>query len=485
MKILLVRPYNKESLTVVPPIGLGYLATSLRKMGYRVQILDCIKEKIRPEDFSLVLKRKKPDVLGLTVYSSDLVVTKRYLEEAKKLNKKIITIIGGPHPSAMPKECFDSYGELLDFAFVGEAEIGFPQLIEKLKKTKRIRANSLKNIPGLIWRHHDKIKINNPKFPIDLDSLGFPSWDLIKPETYPHAPLGGFARRFPVAYILSSRSCPFQCTFCAAKAIHGSIFRRRSLKNVMKEVKYLINKRGIKELHILDDNFTLNQSFVKEFCQSIINDKINISWSCSNGIRLDKIDQETISLMKKAGCYSVAVGVESGSARILKHMRKNLTKEYIKKQVRLISKAGVEVTGLFILGYPAETKKTILETISFAKSLNIIRSSFTTFVPLPGSEMWEYLEKEGRLNLSQLDTLSYYRTDINYMKNVSQKDFRMLQKKAFIEFYLRPKIVFALAREIGSPKHFMAIFKRVLYYIKLWLTPKNQDKSFLLVPKYG
>jgi len=477
MKILLVRPYNKESLTVVPPIGLGYLATSLRKKGYKVKILDCIKEKVKPEDFFSILKRRKPDVLGLTIYSSDLIVTKKYLEEIKKINKNITTIIGGPHPSAMPKECFDFYQELLDFAFVGEAEIGFPLLIEKLEKTKRVKANSLKNIPGLVWKHNDKLIINNPKFPIDLDSLGFPSWDLIKPETYPHAPLGGFARRFPIAYILSSRSCPFQCTFCAAKAIHGSIFRRRGLKDVMKEVKYLINKRGIKELHILDDNFTLNQSFVKEFCQSIINDKLNISWSCSNGIRLDKIDKETISLMKKAGCYSVAVGIESGSARILKHMRKKLTKEYIKKQVRLISKAGVEVTGLFILGYPAETKNNILETISFAKSLNLTRASFTTFVPLPGSEMWEYLEKKGRLDLSQLNTLSYYRTDINYMKNVSQKDFRMLQKKAFIEFYLRPKIFLTLAREIGSPKHLMAIFKRVLYFINLWLVPKKQSIS--------
>lgn len=470
MKILLVRPYNKESLTVVPPIGLGYLATSLRKKGFKVEILDCIKEKIKPEDFFSVLKRKKPDVLGLTIYSSDLIVTKKYLEEVKKINKNTTTVIGGPHPSAMPKECFDYYQELLDFAFVGEAEIGFPQLIEKLKKAEKINTNSLRGIPGLVWRNGSKIEINSPKFPIDLDSLGFPSWDLIKPETYPHAPIGGFARRFPVAYILSSRSCPFQCTFCAAKAIHGMVFRRRSLEDVIKEVKYLINKRGIKELHILDDNFTLNQSFVKEFCHSLIDDNLNISWSCSNGIRLDKIDKETISLMKKAGCYSVAVGVESGSSRILKHMKKNLTKEYIKKQVSLISKAGVEVTGLFILGYPAETKKNILETISFAKSLSLTRASFTTFVPLPGSEMWGYLEKKGRLNLSQLNTLSYYRTDINYMENVSQKDFKMLQKKAFFEFYLRPKVVLTLVKEIGSPEHFMSIFKRVLYFSKLWVT---------------
>jgi len=174
MNILLVRPYNKESLTVVPPLGLGYLATSLRKNGYKVKILDCVKEKIKPEDFVPILRKGKPDVLGLTVYSSDLVITKKYLGEVKKLNKNITTVIGGPHPSALPKECFDFCQELLDFAFVGEAELGLPLLVEKLKKAKKIRANSLKNIPGLVWRHNDKIKINKPKFPLDLDNLGFP-----------------------------------------------------------------------------------------------------------------------------------------------------------------------------------------------------------------------------------------------------------------------------------------------------------------------
>ena len=125
MKILLVRPFNKESLTVVPPLGLGYLATSVRKDN-KVKILDCVKDKILPEDFAKILAKEKPDLVGLTVFSSDLVVTKEYLESVKKSNGKIITVIGGPHPSAMPKECFDFYQNLLDFAFVGEAELGFP-----------------------------------------------------------------------------------------------------------------------------------------------------------------------------------------------------------------------------------------------------------------------------------------------------------------------------------------------------------------------
>jgi len=476
MKILLIRPFNKESLTVVPPLGLGYLATASRKEGISVKILDCVKDKILPEGIISILKSGKFDLVGITVFSSDLVVTKDYLKKIKEFNQKIITVIGGPHPSAMPKECFEFYGSLLDYAFICEAELGFPLLLKKLKNSNKPNSNSFKAIPGLVWRSGDKIKINKPQFPMDLDALGFPSWDLIKPETYPHAPIGGFARKFPVAYILTSRSCPFQCTFCAAKATHGVIFRRKSLKEVIKEVKYLINIRGIKEIHILDDNFTMNKEFVQEFCKTIICKNIDFCWNCSNGIRLDRIDRETLISMKKAGCYSVAVGIESGSDRILKHMRKNLTKNFIKKQIDLIRSTGLEVTGLFILGYPAETKKDILETIFFAKSLNITKAAFSIFGPLPGSEMWDYLIKEGRLNLSHLNNLSYYRTDTNYMKSVSQKDFRFLQKKAFFDFYLRPKIIITLIKETSSPNHVLALIKRIIFFFRLWLVPNKKQE---------
>jgi anaerobic magnesium-protoporphyrin IX monomethyl ester cyclase len=474
MKILLVRPFNKESFTVVPPLGLGYLATSLRKTGFKVKILDCVKEKITSEVFNQILKKERPDLVGITVFSSDLVITKEYLEKVKTFNKKIITVIGGPHPSAMPKECFDYYQDILDFAFIGEAELGFPELVKDLAEKRHPEARNLKKIPGLVWKQNTKVIVNKPKFPMDLDRIGFPSWDLIKPESYPHAPIGGFARRFPVAYILTSRSCPFNCTFCAAKATHGPIFRRKSLHEVMKEVKYLTQKRGIKEIHILDDNFTLDKEFVKEFCLTKMKEKLDFTWNCSNGIRLDRVDEETLTLMKQAGCYSVAVGIESGSARILKHMKKNLTKDYIKKQVDLIRKVGLEVTGLFILGYPAETKKDILETISFATSLNLTKAAFSIFGPLPGSEMWDYLTKQGRLDLSHLHNLSYYRTDSNYMQGVSQKDFRSLQKKAFFDFYLRPKIIWILIKETSSPQHILALFKRVVFYLQIWFVPPKK-----------
>jgi anaerobic magnesium-protoporphyrin IX monomethyl ester cyclase len=479
MKILLSRPYNTESFTIVPPLGLGYLVTSLLKNGISGTIFDCVKEKTGPDEFIEILKKEKPTVVGFTLFSSDLFEAKAYLTKVKEYNPKIITVLGGPHPSTMPLETFDFYKGLLDFAFAGEAEIGFPLLIKEILKGRTFQERMLKKIPGLIWKQNGVVKINPPHYVTNLDTLGFPSWNIIKPETYPHAPLGGFARRFPVGYILSSRACPFNCTFCSAKAVHGHVFRQRSLSHVMKEVRYLVKKRGIKELHILDDNFTIHKDFVKDFCRSVIREKLNFSWNCSNGIRLDRVDEETLFLMKKAGCYSVSVGIESGSSRILKHMKKNLTKETINQQIDIIRKVGLEVTGLFILGYPAETKKDILDTISFAKSLDINKASFNSFVPLPGSEMWEYLRKKKRLKHSYLSKLSYYRTDSNYMKNVSQKDFLQLQRKAFLDFYVRKKIILTLIHETSSPTHLWILLKRIGFYLQSWFLPRLKNSQIL------
>ena len=152
-------------------------------------------------------------------------------------------------------------------------------------------------------------------------------------------------------------------------------------------------------------------------------------------------------------------------------MKKNLNKNYIKKQVELISKVGIEITGLFILGYPAESKNDILQTISFAKSLDLTKAAFSIFRPLPGSEMWTYLINQKKLDISHLNNLSYYRTESNYMRNVSQEDFSKLQKKAFFDFYFRPKIILTLIRETSSPSHLLAVIRRVIYFMKLWFVP--------------
>lgn len=316
MRILLVRPVTakKKSLNVIPPIGLGYLATAAREAGFSdVLILDCVREKFNFEAFAEKIRQVSPDVIGFQVFSHDISSLQESLKIVKIIKPNVVTIAGGPHPSGLPKEILKRFFNL-DFAFKGEAEIGFPLLLEKLSKNKKFvsspSSSFFKKIPGLIWRRSQtEIEVNPQIFPNNLDELGLPAWN--------------FFKNLPIAPIMATRGCPFECTYCARNTVTGRKVRKRSVDNVISEIEFLYRKYGVREIHILDDNFTINKEYTKEFCTKLLLKDFKISWCCPNGVRLDTLDLETLKLMKKSGCYYISLGIESGSDRILKLMKKN------------------------------------------------------------------------------------------------------------------------------------------------------------------
>ncbi|MBZ0253886.1 MAG: B12-binding domain-containing radical SAM protein, partial [Candidatus Methylomirabilis sp.] len=380
----------------------------------------------------------------------------RVLKDAKG---SPVTVIGGPHPSAegMLAQSFAFFGDTLDYAFDGEGEIGFPKLVRRLETGE----GDLAAIEGLGWREGGEVRHNPPVRWDDLDTLEWPAWDLLMPETYPPRPLGGFCKKHPLGYVLASRGCPYDCTFCAGRNVYGKTVRWRSPEKVIEELRYLKEERGIQEFHILDDNFTFNPQFVMEFCERYIASGLKMPWNCSSGIRLDFLDDRVVSTMVRAGCYSGSVGIESGSERIIKDMKKATTREKMRDKVRLLRSHGMFVTGLFIVGYPTETREDIEETIRYAKTLDLTRATFTTFVPLPGTESWELLQRTGKLKELDWGTLSYYTTQRSYMDGVDSRELGRLQQKAFLSFYGRPRQLWYMLRSIQSPQHLRAILYRM------------------------
>lgn len=471
MNVLLTRPVSFRMPIIIPPVGLGYLATALRKSGCRVTILDCAKEKYDYSYFESYIAGSNFDVIGLQLFTADFDSVKKMLGIIKRVNKKIVTIVGGAHPSCTPKTILDELPNT-DYAFHGEAEKGIVELVNHIL-LKKDKAN-LSHISGLIFR--DDIKdegtqhatpgqktiINHPYYEDNLDALGLPAWDLIPPNLYPNTPHGVVARRFPIAPIFITRGCPFPCTFCGAKTIAGRKLRWRNINNVIQEIKLLYDKYSVREIHIEDDNFTLNRDIVKNFCESLIASGLNIPWACPNGVRLDTLDLELLRLMKRSGCYSFAVGIESGSPRILRHMKKKLSLELIKEKIDLCSQVGIKTTGFFIVGYPIETREDILKTLKFAKKIRIDRAEFANFLPLPGTEAYDYLVTNNQLENKNWENFLPNRYVVYSPPGVSFKELRKLQQKAFFEFYLRPRIIFGILREIKSLKHFWYILKRWL-----------------------
>jgi radical SAM superfamily enzyme YgiQ (UPF0313 family) len=363
-------------------------------------------------------------------------------------------ILGGPHVTGTGTQIFEDFKNI-DFAFAGETEVFFPIFLENLKNKK-----DYSNTPGLIWKEKNKIKSNPIYLEPDLDKLGIPAWDLMDPRKYPKAPQGAVFRNWPIGSIMTARGCPYMCTYCAGKITTGRKIRKRSIKSVMDEIELLYNKYGVRELHIIDDTFTTDRELVRGVCNAIKERGIKVSLTFPNGVRLNNLDEEILTLLKEAGCYSVAIGVESGSDKILRDMRKALTIKIIEKKVKLLNKFKIDINGFFILGYPTETRETILETIKLSKKLKLKRAHFSTFLPLPGTEATKIAQEMGLIG-KKIDWTKLFYTDAPCPpKGMTAKELKKLQRKAFLEFYLRPKQFFWILSEIKGWTHFKALIKR-------------------------
>lgn len=458
MRVLLVNPITSERgmFASTPNLGLGYLATALRKNGFNVDIWDGMKKNMTQKILNERLIKFDYEVIGVQVYTCSVEEAQKTLNLVKTHKPKIIRIVGGAHISGNPENAVNQLEA--DFAFRGEAEIGLPKLLRKLNMDEECE---YKDIHHLIWRDHGTI-LQNELTPIeDITSLGLPSWDLIDPNEYPNAPIGAFVKSFPLATISCTRGCPHHCTYCANALIMGRRIRARSKESILEELELLYNKYGVKEFQIIDDCFTSKRPLAIGVCEGIIEKGLKIGFTFPNGVRVESLDEEILKLLEKAGCYSIGMAIESGSQRIVDHMKRHQNLEKVKEKVELVARTTkIRMTGFFILGYPAEEREDILKTINLAKELPLKRAQFTIWIPVPGSEMTETLKREGKLNIKNLSNVVL--NQINYVpENLTEIELQKLLRRAYYEFYFRPKIIFGLLAEIQSIEHLKNILRRV------------------------
>lgn len=458
MKILLVRPPSFKMPIIIPNLGLGYLASVLRNHHHSVNILDCAKERIDHQDFRDYIMQEQPDIVGVQMYTCDFTSVKQCTDIVKDLNSHTVTMVGGPHPSGDPEgtmQCLQN----ADFAFAGEAEPGLPQLLELIESEKKPEIDS---IAGLIYRDKGTIVKNRRGCIENPDDIPFPGWDLIPPGTYPVAPHGSFSKSLPIAPIITSRGCPFHCTYCAVAVNTGRKYRTRSVNNIIQEIKHLRDVFGIREFHIEDDNFTLVKSRVIEFCEKLKKGNLVMDWSCANGIRLDTLDKELLTNMEEAGCYSFAVGIESGSPRILVDMKRSETLEVMTEKINQVhASTNIRMTGYFMMGYPTETREDIQKTGELAMTLPLHRAQFSNFLPLPGTEIYDRLIANGEIDPHSMNWDFYQNNRIVYSpKGISPKALRRLMRRAFAKFYFRLPIIKGLLKEIHSLSQLRTIIRR-------------------------
>ncbi len=403
--IILIQPNHKVVFsTSNPPLGLGYLASSLRAAGHKVTILDCVLLKWDNETVEKELvnfqKKHKIDIIGTGALTSFYQELKDLCHRIKNnsLLQKIPLIIGGIHPSFLPEITLRESGA--DFVVCGEGERTFVELLEIIEKNTK-NYSKIKGI-GYLDEHNNFLKTESQQYIQNLDSIPFPSWDLIDPRLYPPIPFGTIAKNVPIAPILTTRGCPYRCAFCASKNFWGSKLRKRSSKNVVSEIEWLYNSFGIKEFHIWDDNFTLDRNHAISICKEIIQKNININLALPNGVRIDKLDKELLYYLKKAGFYTITVAVESGNQKILDRANKALNLSNVPPLTNLLKRMGFLIQAYFILGLPGETIKTIHDTLKLSMNIEIDRISYFIASPIPGSELFEDWLTSQKLTMKDL-----------------------------------------------------------------------------------
>lgn len=458
MKVLLVRPQNNWSSRIVgPEIGLGVLATQLRKEGgYEISLYDCIKENVQSmETFRKRVEAEKPDVVAFKAFTMDIPWTHRASAVVKQANPNAVTLAGGPHASGDPQHCLN-YLEHIDFAFRGEGEIGFVQLLSRIKEAKKKRNGNgasapwrneaanlgFQNVPGMIWRSNGDVTVNPQMFIMDLDSIGFPAWDLIDPRTYTqfNRSWGAGGVYTPIYF---TRGCPYDCTFCAVKIINGKKFRKRSVPNIIQELEMLYTRYGVRNMSIADDMLTLDRRYTMQVLQGVIDSGLKFKWDFPNGIRVTTLDEEMLHKMEEAGWVSMCVAVESGSERILKHMLKDITIDEIRTGVKLARKhTKMELVGFFILGYPEETEADIRASIKFALELPLDLCCFFYFTPHPGTEVYQHILKNYPQKFKEVDWTSFHYDRPTFSPpKIPEKKFEKMVKGAYFRFFLRPRII--------------------------------------------
>jgi radical SAM superfamily enzyme YgiQ (UPF0313 family) len=454
MRVLLTLPPGRTHYRV-PPLGLLYIAGTLRKAGHDVFLHDPTVRNGGIPGIARAALDVAPDLVGVSSHSHETSLAFRVADALLGAVPGAVRILGGPHVSADPGVIGRSHGRF-HYGVAGEGEQPIADLVRVLEDGRDprgiagvVNGDSSQECPGTRWTA------------ADLDALPEPAWDLAPPGAYRGAPQGFFFERLPVAPILTSRGCPFGCTFCGGRAVMGRRLRHRSRESVMAEVGRLVRDHGARELHILDDTFTTARARALDLLHSL--EPLGLSMAFPNGLRADTLDDEMAVALRRAGTHSVSLGIESGSPEILERVDKSLSLDSVRRAVTALRRVGIRVGGFFILGFPGETEADIQATIRFALELPLDRAHFSSFLPLPGTPARLEMERAGEPvpddRALAYDAVPYAPAEIGRPR------LKALQRQAFLRFYLRPRPMFSLVSSIRSPAHLSAALSRASGYL--------------------
>ena len=404
ISITLVWPWSlqHERTHELFPIGLGYIISNIDPHKYDLHLLDCALEDLQPDsaEFRRRILENSPKVVGISWWSLNTPVVEKTIEVVKSLVPDVILVVGGPHLVAHAKSVVESH--LVDYAFIGEAEQGFPQLLDTLfHENSAGQAQNLENIGGLTYLYNNTVRQVPQQFVDDLDLLGGVDYEQTNLKHYHrHGYYYGEKlnkQKKLSAPIMTSRGCPYRCSFCLAPKMNGNRIRRHSIAHIIKSIQSLYFDFGVRYIAIIDDNFTIDHDWTVAVCNAIADlDLKDLCVGTPNGIPLAVgITTDLAEAMKRAGWQEIMIAPESGSLATLKAMKKPVNLDLVPDFIEVFHSAGIKVSAFFIIGYPNETIEDIRLTEKFILNTNFDFVGISIFQPLPGTEIFDRLVQEG------------------------------------------------------------------------------------------
>ncbi len=474
MKVLLASPesalWNERKHI---PLGLGYLAAVLRENGHQVGIYDAAVED---EPLEAVVRRGGFELLGISAVTPLIVEAWEMAREGKRLG--MTTVLGGPHLTLLPEESIGPDHPEVDYVIQGEAEETIIEFVDALEGRR-----PMETVHGLYWRRKAKagadggeVVVNAPaRLVPDLDTIPYPAHDLYKITRYTNLqPLtDGLDRRARAYTIMTSRGCPYKCTYCS-KPITGNTWRPRSVDNVIGEWRWLVRDLRATEIGVTDDIWNLRLDRAKELCRRLIAEGLNaVPWVTVHGMKVNHTDPELFQLMKEAGCKRVGFGVESGDQHILRDVvRKSQSLDMVRNAFRWARDAGLQTMGFFIYGMPEETEETMEKTTQLALELDPDLANFMLATPYPGTEMYDLIRQHGNIFAHDWQDYAIHSDKARFTMPGYDPDLVVRKwKEAYRRFYLyRPRRVW----EKVSKKSFWTELPSTLGNAKRFFIPEKQ-----------
>jgi radical SAM superfamily enzyme YgiQ (UPF0313 family) len=433
-------PHKRSDKYIEYPIYLSYTAAVVEEAGFEVSFIDAIMDELSIEQFAQRVQGLSPRLALIETSTPSIDFDLETAAAVKRLSPGTFVALIGSHVTYFDQETLTA-NPAVDAVVRGEFEYTAADLARALDN-----GVGLDQVAGLTYRDASGDAHRNPDRPLfePLDRMPFPARHIVKGDGYR---AGIYSGGHPTAMV-SSRGCPYRCTFCLwPDVLYGHKFRARSAENVVDEIEEAVRKYGHDEIYFDDDTFTIDRQRVMDICRMIQERGLEKEMEWIAQCRVDTVDREMLEAMKAANCGYILFGVESGSPEMLKRMKKGITLDKVRAAFELTCEVGIKTQAFFLFGMPGENQDTIRETIQFAKELNASSTQFAVAIPHPGTALYEECRTNGWLTS---ENWADYTAESSLIETpwLTAADVEAARIRAYREYYYRPRFIMGEALKI-------------------------------------